>query len=253
MRGHTGETPYHCKQCDNAYTSKSALVRHVRTHSGIKPHKCPHCDAAYHDKKNLLAHSYKHTGIKPFSCKMCGFACVKKFNLDMHIRQTHGPEHLADEMKGMVRKKPTSFGRPRKSPIPSHQSVRAEIEAAAKAVITEYAGSQPNMDYHQPQGLMPITPHDTGSSDFLPLPQVIQPSTNQGQPGTLSEMGYNPMHQAAPSGVMTPASMAGMLPRGGVGGGETGLDLSVPDPEAGGMYTAASHAAAMMAIRMFPQ
>ena len=37
MRIHTGEKPYHCSQCDNAFSNKTNLIKHMRTHTGDKP------------------------------------------------------------------------------------------------------------------------------------------------------------------------------------------------------------------------
>jgi len=52
-RCHTGEKPYHCKDCDAAFTTRGNLARHEKTHSGFKPWKCEQCEAKFTEKKSL--------------------------------------------------------------------------------------------------------------------------------------------------------------------------------------------------------
>jgi uncharacterized Zn-finger protein len=37
LRVHSGEKPYKCHVCDEAFTQSSTLTKHLRVHSGEKP------------------------------------------------------------------------------------------------------------------------------------------------------------------------------------------------------------------------
>lgn len=49
---------YRCPYCDNVFTHKGKLNRHIRSHFGLKAHECPwpHCRAKFVEKYNLNRH-----------------------------------------------------------------------------------------------------------------------------------------------------------------------------------------------------
>ena len=64
MRTHTGEKPYQCSQCDNAFITNSYLITHLSRHDEEEPYQ--YSDKALTLNDNLMKHLERHSEDKPF-------------------------------------------------------------------------------------------------------------------------------------------------------------------------------------------
>ena len=60
-----------CTVCQREFSTRRAMLHHLRTHSGEKPFACPHCQKKFTSRGNMTKHTRIHTGIKPYSCHLC--------------------------------------------------------------------------------------------------------------------------------------------------------------------------------------
>ncbi|XP_046407940.1 uncharacterized protein LOC124172538 [Ischnura elegans] len=51
---HTAKTSYSCSECENSFSEKGSLVRHIRTHTKEKPYSCGECDKSFSRKDILI-------------------------------------------------------------------------------------------------------------------------------------------------------------------------------------------------------
>lgn len=83
----SGEKPYVCSQCGQAFKQKSHLTCHTVTHTNERPYKCTWCDKSFKHKQTLATHLRIHTGKKAYKCSICSFACHKSYGLTKHMEQ----------------------------------------------------------------------------------------------------------------------------------------------------------------------
>lgn len=77
---------YKCSQCDQSFSLKGELIRHMRAHSRARPFSCTNCDKSFFEKGSLLKHYITHTGEKPYKCTYCQKRFNRKDNLNGHMR-----------------------------------------------------------------------------------------------------------------------------------------------------------------------
>ena len=82
------ERPHVCPCCNEAYTDKPSLQRHLYTHIKDCSLTCPLCCKKLSKRVNLVTHIYNHTGEKPHVCQQCGKGFNTSGNLKKHVK-TH--------------------------------------------------------------------------------------------------------------------------------------------------------------------
>ncbi|XP_046966275.1 myeloid zinc finger 1-like isoform X1 [Vanessa cardui] len=85
---HRGERPHRCGLCAAAYTSRTALSRHMKKH-GSEQFICDYCSRSFKVKAALVAHLDTHRPQKRFGCSECPKRYSQKAALELHVRREH--------------------------------------------------------------------------------------------------------------------------------------------------------------------
>ena len=65
---HTGDKPFKCIFCENAFNLSCLLWTHNRSHFAEKPFKSMICEKSFSRSSDLKKHIWSHTGERPYKC-----------------------------------------------------------------------------------------------------------------------------------------------------------------------------------------
>ncbi|XP_063960035.1 zinc finger protein Xfin-like [Lytechinus pictus] len=111
-----GGKPYKCTICQDLFSDKYELNRHIkrhagkkqchvckrqfksiydvnlhvrRVHTGERPFQCSHCQARFLGTSELRAHMRWHYGVKRFKCPLCRKAFITTTSRNRHLKKVH--------------------------------------------------------------------------------------------------------------------------------------------------------------------
>ena len=78
---HSGERPFECGICDQKFSLKGSLSKHLLTHQEGR-FECDQCDYKATQKGTLVLHLLTHSGVKPHKCD--GIFSANKFIINTY-------------------------------------------------------------------------------------------------------------------------------------------------------------------------
>ncbi|KAE8297652.1 Zinc finger protein 219 [Larimichthys crocea] len=93
LRIHNGEKPYPCTECDQSFSQKPELRRHMFSHTG-GGFLCSYCGKSLRDPHSLKSHERLHTGERPHRCPVCEKGYTWATKLRRHMKLSHLMEKL---------------------------------------------------------------------------------------------------------------------------------------------------------------
>ncbi|TKS70340.1 Zinc finger protein 17 [Collichthys lucidus] len=95
LRIHKGEKPYPCTECDQSFSQKPELRRHMFSHTG-GGFLCSYCGKSLRDPHSLKSHERLHTGERPHRCPVCEKAAtVASYTVRQSLLR-HQDQHRAE-------------------------------------------------------------------------------------------------------------------------------------------------------------
>ncbi|XP_063875450.1 zinc finger protein 26-like [Scylla paramamosain] len=89
----------HCEYCGKYMQRLDYLRLHLMKHTGETPYKCPHCKNAYRARWRLNQHVRTHTRNLPYHCPYCCYRGNRSDYLTSHINRIHKNLRKEDSKK----------------------------------------------------------------------------------------------------------------------------------------------------------
>lgn len=145
-------------------------MSHFRTHSGEKPHKCVICNQTFSIKKTLTKHMVIHSDVRPFNCPHCSATFKRKDKLKYHVDHVHSVR-LLDQQQNQ----PASPANKLIDPSLSNKNSKP-CQNASKTVLQSVAA-----DVCVPVTLIPVQMTEEADLAVHGVPHGILPALSQPQ------------------------------------------------------------------------
>lgn len=81
---------YVCEYCSKEFVIKGDLNKHTRSHTGDTPYHCKDCEKQFSDISSLYRHTAeKHRSANLFLCSICKQQFLKKLSALSHLKKCH--------------------------------------------------------------------------------------------------------------------------------------------------------------------
>lgn len=98
---HQKQKDFVCRVCGKSFGYKTVLTEHLRSHSGVKPYKCTHCEQRFTQRSNMKKHvKVNHEATREFKCDLCSKQFVSSYYVNRHMLTVHRVQLKPEEERG---------------------------------------------------------------------------------------------------------------------------------------------------------